>query len=363
LSEELELALSKELLRAYCQINGTLFRSALKRPVLKLANSKTFLGRWDSEVRTLEINRSFALNHAWTSVVEVLKHEMAHQYVDEVLGDSGAGHGPSFRSVCERFCIDPRASGIPTSQTDGAAQNQEEERVLTRVARLLALADSPNENEAHAAMSAAQRLMLRHNIDRAGASSSPVTGGDRRYGFRQVGRISGRMQECERVLASLLVSHFFVDAIWVPAYEPTTGRSGTVLEICGTPANLEMAVYVHTFLTHTAESLWQTHKKTTGTTSNRERQTFLAGVIIGFQERLSREKEVHEGEGLVWVGDAGLKDYMKARHPYVRHFRRAGRARTSTREQGKNAGRDIILRKPIDAPSRERGLMLTRGSR
>ncbi len=348
LNASLEAALLRELQQAHRQIDASLFRHSLRPVVLELSNARSFLGRWHADARTIEINRDFAVHHPWTSVLEVLKHEMAHQYVDEVLGEPNAGHGAAFRSVCERFRIDPRASGVPDPRTPG----DDEERVLTRVARLLALADSPNENEAHAAMSAAQRLMLRYNIDQAAASQ------DRRYGFRQVGRITGRIQESERLLGALLVDHFFVDAIWVPAYEPSTGRSGSVLEICGTPANLDMAVYVHAFLTHTAQRSWEAHQKATRTASNRDRQTFLAGVMLGFRERMKREHTAHVSEGLVWTGDADLNDYLRARHPHVRHLRHKGNRRTQAREQGKQAGRDIILRRPINAPVGHGGRLL-----
>ena len=354
LNASLEAALLRELQQAYRQIDASLFRNSLRPVVLELSSAQSFLGRWHAASRTIEIARSFAVHHPWTSVLEVLKHEMAHQYVDEVLGEPNAGHGAAFRDVCARFRIDPRASGVPDSRTPGA----DEERVLARVARLLALADSPNENEAHAAMSAAQRLMLRYNIDQAAAASQ-----DRRYGFRQVGRITGRIQESERLLGALLVDHFFVDAIWVPAYEPSTGRSGSVLEICGTPANLEMADYVHAFLTHTAQHSWEAHQKAARTTSNRDRQTFLAGVMLGFRERMKHEHTAHEGEGLVWAGDADLKGYLRARHPHIRHMRHQGNRRTQAREHGKQAGRDIILRRPIDAPVGNGGRLLPPRSR
>ena len=163
------------------------------------------------------------------------------------------------------------------------------------------------------------------------------------------------------MLSTLLVSHFFVDAIWVRAYEPLTGRSGTVLEICGTPANLEMAVYVHAFLTHTAQSLWEAHKKVTGTKSNRDRQTFLAGVMVGFKERMDNEQKSQQEQGLVWLRDAGIQDYVKARYPRTRNVRTYGNRRNLAREHGKNAGRDIILRKPVEGTSSDRGKLLSGG--
>ena len=221
LGAELEAALIRELREAYRQTNASLFKGALKPPALALSTASSWLGRWHTDTRTLEIGRSLATEKPWTTVLEVLKHEMAHQYVVEVLGEPDGGHGPAFREVCARLGIDPKASGLP--EEVGADADEAQERVLTRVGQLLALADSPNEHEAQAAMSAAQRLMLRYNIDQAEADTRP-----NRYGFRQVGRITGRVSESERLLAGLLGEHFFVEVIWVPAYEPSTGRSGTI---------------------------------------------------------------------------------------------------------------------------------------
>lgn len=354
LSAELEAALVRELREAYRQTNASLFRNALRPPTLELSGASTWLGRWCSATRTLEIGRALAVEQPWTLVLEVLKHEMAHQYVDEVLGEPDMGHGPAFRDVCERLGIDPKASGLPSDQA--ACEDETQERVLTRVARLLALADSPNENEAKAAMSAAQRLMLRYNIDQAEAATSP-----QHYGFRQVGRITGRVSESERLLAGLLGEHFFVEVIWVPAYEPTVGKSGSVLEICGSDANLEMASYVHAFLSHTAQRLWDSYQQDTGLRSNRDRQTFLAGVILGFHERLNDERVQHEGRGLVWVGDAELEGYLRRRHPHIRRVRLRGNRRTEARERGKEAGRSIVLRKPVQGRSKSGGKILPPG--
>jgi hypothetical protein len=349
----LEIALLHELQQAHQQLNAVLFNNSLRPVVLALTDTSSILGRWHSETRTIEINRAFAIHQPWVHVIEVLKHEMAHQFVDQILGQKNDGHGELFRSVCQRFCIDPRASGLPNAHPP----SEQEERVLSRVARLLALADSPNTHEAHAAMSAAQRLMLRYNIDQARLAS-----GQSRYEFRQVGHITGRIQESERILAALLIEHFFVNALWVQAYVPMTGKSGSVLELCGTPANLEMAEYVYAFLSHTAQQLWNAHQKSTKC-SGRDRQTYLAGVMLGFRERLARESTAQQCEGLVWAGDPGLDAYLRARHPHTRRLVRYGNRRTQAREHGKRAGREIVLRRPFEAQPTNDGRLLPSKSR
>src|SRR6516225_3292601 len=101
LTASLERALLRELVAEWQRINAAHFRSALALPSLVLSSSTSHLGRWLGDVRVIELSRPMVLAESWAVVVEVLRHEMAHQYVHEVLGEtSEAPHGPAFRGVC-----------------------------------------------------------------------------------------------------------------------------------------------------------------------------------------------------------------------------------------------------------------------
>jgi len=339
--------LVRELAMEWRHVNASHFKDALVAPAIALVASRAHLGRWHGATRTLEISRPMVLAHPWGAVVEVLKHEMAHQYVDEVLrARDEAAHGKAFRDVCARFGVDASAAGLP----DARPADDPRARVIERVARLLALAESPNVHEAEAAMAAAQRLMLKYNVE--------LAAGARAYAFRQLGDPSGRVGEDERVLAAILAKHFFVEVIWVPAYRVREGKRGSVLEICGTTENLAMAEYAHAFLRHTARELWEEHKKKTGSRSNRDRRTFLAGVMTGFADKLARQAQKSASEGLVWVGDADLHRFYRARHPHIRNVRYGGQRRTEAFASGKEAGKRIVLTKPIAGATNNRGRLL-----
>ena len=158
LSAELERAALHAIIRTWDDLNGALFRFRLTRPALELVDSSSRLGRWHGGLRVIELSRSLLSDHGWGILVEVLKHELAHQYVDEVLGQpDDAMHGAVFRRVCEERGIDPSAAGVPGVAKQAAV----DQHLLERIAKLLALAESSNENEAQASMSAAQRLMLK----------------------------------------------------------------------------------------------------------------------------------------------------------------------------------------------------------
>ena len=140
-------------------LNGLLFGGRLSCPTFALSDAKSRLGQWSASSRTLELSRSLLVDLRWGALVEVLKHEMAHQYVDEVLGErEEAAHGPAFRAGVQgaRHRRPRQRCSLPT---EGAEPAREELAALEKISRLLSLASSPNEHEAQAAMAAAQRLM------------------------------------------------------------------------------------------------------------------------------------------------------------------------------------------------------------
>ena len=348
LTVELERALMHELVAEYKRLNDDFFRGSLSLPSLELTDMRGRLGCWTESRRTIELSRPALLTHGWGVVSEVLKHEMAHQYVSEVLQERGeTAHGPAFRGVCARLGVDAAASGLPA-----AVQDEGERRLVDRIARLLALAESPNVHEAEAAASAAQRLMLKYNLD---VSSGPRA---RAYGFLHVGKPTGRVTEAERILAMILGKYFFVEVIWVPVYRVLEAKRGTVLELCGSEANLAMAEYVHAFLTNTSNQLWAEHKRAARIRSDRDRRVFLAGVMSGFGEKLQRQSERHREEGLVWVRDADLGGFFKKRHPRVRHVRYAGSRKNEAYAHGRAAGGRIVLRKGVSAAASSAGHLL-----
>jgi hypothetical protein len=359
LTAALEAALARELRATWHQINEAYFRGALLTPTLELVAARTTLGRWVPDTRTVEISLPLVVEKPWGVVVEVLKHEMAHQYVHEVLGEtSQTPHGAAFRDACARLGVDGRASGMPAANAAGVSDA--EEKVVVRIARLLALAESPNRHEAEAAMAAAQRLMLKHNIEQnAEQSVAAVTSNTTRaYGFVHLGRPTGRVGEHERIVAMILGKHFFVEAIWVPVYRAREAKRGSVLEICGTRSNLAIAEYAHGFLLGTAERLWKDHKRARGLGSDRERRTYMAGVMTGFADKLARQEATSRAEGLVWVKDGDLGGYLRRRHPYVRHVRHAGQKRNDTWVHGREAGRQIVLHRPVEGAATSRGRLL-----
>jgi hypothetical protein len=337
----LEAALLRELSLTWVELAQNHFRGALRPPALALTDGVRRLGAWERATRTISLSRELVFGHPWGTVREVLKHELAHQYVDEVLGiKDETAHGPAFAEVCRVRGIDATAAGVPAG---GGGPAPGPNPIVRRVMRLLALAGSANVHEAEAATNEARRLMLLHNID---AAVSLAGGG---FSFRHVGAVKARSDASARILAGILGQHFFVSVIWVPSFDAAAGRRGHVLELCGTAANLDVATYVHGFLGDTAERLWRAHKVARSIRSDRERRRFLAGVMTGVGEKLAAGERQSQKEGLVVHADAAREAFLRQRYP--RRATRSAGTLTLTRayEEGREAGRRIELRRPVGA--------------
>ncbi len=336
LDAELEAALLRELRRTYDYENYVRFRDRLKPPVIALSDTASRLGCWVRATRTLELSRPLVIERPWAEVVSVLAHEMAHQFVDEHLQvHDETAHGETFRKVCASVGIDGRAVGapIPAAGAEGA-------RVLDRIRKLLALAASANQHEAEAAMRRAHELMLRHNIETAGAAHRAG------YDVRHVGDPRKRRDRVESAIAGLLAEFFFVKVIQIPVYLPLLGKRGSSYELAGTPANLEMAVHVYEFLLGTAERLWLANWTDARIRNGRDRLAYQAGVIGGFRDKLVAERAALRGTGLVWIGDADLDTFYRDRHPRIT-TRRARVRVNGAHAAGREAGRKVVLHKPV----------------
>lgn len=343
LSAALEAALVRELLLHYALENEQRFGGKLRIPVIALGTSERRLGQWIGHARRLELSRALVLERPWVEVTSVLEHEMAHQYVEEVLGvRDETAHGETFRKVCEQRGIDARAAGAPV-----ASDGPEGDRVLDRIRKLLALAGSDNQHEAEAAMRRAHELMLRHNIENV------PTG----YEVRHLGDPRRRTNRVESDVMGLLSECFFVKVIRIPVYLPREGKHGAVYEIAGTRANVEMAAHVHAFLLATADRLWQENRRDERVRSGRDRFAYQSGVIRGFRDKLVGERTELRGTGLIWVGDSQLDRFYRARHPRI--TTRSRRVRVNeAHSAGREAGRSVVLHKPVGSGASKGGGLL-----
>lgn len=318
------------------------------------------IGQWAPATREMSFSRKLVTYSPWNEVLEVLKHEMAHQYVSEVLKITGeTSHGPTFQSVCKQYNIDAAASGSPDDTTTSTTNH-----IVEKIQSLLkkTVENGASEEEAQTAASVAHNLMLKYNIELQEKNE------ELGYTVRFLGGVTGRIQGYMSELASLLSKYYFVEIIWVTSYDPRTKKKGHELEVSGTKENVEVADYVYDFISRTAVDTWdrklkdktfkwslhQEFLKTFGATGiapqslqgfiTSARTNFLIGFVRGFREQLKQAEAKEQAAGLVLRVDPRLEEFYHTRHPHIRNIKHGGGFHNSgMRNQGFAEGQAVRL--------------------
>lgn len=349
------------------------------RPIgITLFDSDTHWGQFDNLTRTISISRKLVNEFSWHHVVGVFRHEMAHQYVAEHDPKSYAEdkpHSERFKEACRRLGIPEqfaRASlNLQTFDLDWRSEQRDEatEKILDKVKKLLALANSTNEHEALLAMERVRNLYAKYNLESLNEQSA------KNFVHLVITHRKKRMQPWEQRTISILTEHFFVKVLTFQQFDPLTGKRFHALEVIGTRENVLMAEYVYHFLLHQVEFLLS-QSIAAGTLMFRsERSSYRLGVLAGFATKLKcaekaqpTESRAHQSTSLTIIGQAlakfrdnpALEDYLAEIYPNLSR----GRKSSVTLDYrafavGQAAGRSITLNKPLSSQMGNQGRTLT----
>ncbi|OGQ89915.1 MAG: hypothetical protein A2289_09205, partial [Deltaproteobacteria bacterium RIFOXYA12_FULL_58_15] len=335
---------TRELCKHYDWFNREYLSRCLRPAVLELSSSAVNLGEWRRETRTISISLKHVMEDNWTEVLETLRHEMAHQYVDEVLGfNNSEPHGEAWRRACRLLGVWPRAKTSTECPTlDGPQDARGVGAKLRKIRKLLALAENNcNEHEVQSALNQARALMLRHNIELAEVGED-----ERDIEVRWLGEPMVRIEGHFYWVASILTKHFFVRSIWVPTYIPERARPASQLEVCGEHANVEMAEYIHDSLLRHIRFLWDHYRRDKGIKGIRARNAYWQGLLCGFESQLQSCQAKAQEQGLVWLGDSRLEAFYRQRNPRVRSTRVTAQRDSNIRRDGVDAGKKLKISRP-----------------
>jgi len=337
-------------------------RQRMRPPLFGLRDYRRTWGTWSRERREISLSRDLVLRHSWDAVMEVLLHEMAHQFAEEVLGaGEEPSHGPAFQRACHLLRANPKASGgyVPLDDRMAREPQGPEDRTVRRVRKLMALAESPNRHEAEVSMAKAHELIAKHNLQLLEQDDS------RDFGSVFVGRPALRHPREDYALANLLQEFYFVQGIWVPAYVLQKGKMGRVLEISGTDQNIRLASYVHDFVFRFIEVQWRTYNKGKGL-GRRRKTDYAGGIIEGFRSKLASENKKKKPEGkkaLIKLRDPLLEKYVAYRYPCTVSEKRGVSARDEeVVSDGRAAGKKLVIHKGISERRRGRRRLIQGGS-
>ncbi len=352
--------------KLYKEYDNVLFhyRLRLKPPVIRVAELTGSHGLWSAMTRTLTISHLLIERYPWDVVIEVLKHEMAHQVVSEVFG-GGPFHDADFKRACAMLGVADWAASatgqlpheIP--QWKHRSLSEEEEKLLKRVEKLLSLAESSNEYEAALAMQRVQHLYAKYNLERIESRRQTS------HVYAIINRKTRRIEAAESMIYSILADHFFVRVIYSTLYDAKDRCDYKVGELMGTPENVAMAEYVFHFLWNKVQSFWKDFSKRTGKGAA-SRRSYMLGVMSGFRDKLRQADQTPAGStvtseirALIKAADRELEEYVSYRHPKLTSRRwGGGRGDQGSFNAGVRDGGTITIHRGITTRSGNLGLSL-----
>jgi hypothetical protein len=324
------------------------YRRLISPPLFAVRQMGRRLGRWHPDHDEIAVSRRLVVDHPWDAVRDVLLHEMAHQLAHRLPGgEIEPAHGPVFREACKLLNADPRASGVyPTLlERITAGSVHENDRLLLKIRKLLALAGSGNRHEAEAAMGKAHHLIRKYNVDLQCLCA------DRSFVSVFVGKPALRHFREHYHLARLLQEFYFVQGIWVSAWVVEKEKMGRVLEVSGTCANVQMAHYVYDFVNRFIEASWKKFNRT-GSLNRYRKTDFAVGVVEGFREKLSgavAKCADDQSTAIVARCDPHLSRYIRSRYPRLRSIQRnGGRQDPKVIDEGVRRGRKLVIARAVE---------------
>jgi len=251
-------------------------------PTIDISSGKERLGWWDSKTKTLSISSHLIKTQVWDLVLEVLKHEMAHQYVSEFYGNADI-HGKYFKRACDKLGVHPAFIGGGKAYHTRLAEFKgqlpaDAKKMLEKVEKLMALGQSSNAAEAQAASRKANYLLNKYNLKRINLGKD-----DPDIKYLTICHKKKRTESIQKALLSVLGNYYHVNCLTSHTYHAQDDTTYKSIVLIGRKEALIVAEYVYHFLLDTAQALWQEFKRKTGAKTS-EKISFDMGFTAGIRD-------------------------------------------------------------------------------
>ncbi|MFT5701368.1 MAG: hypothetical protein ACI8ZB_004259 [Desulforhopalus sp.] len=334
---------------------------SLQPPIFEISVGEKQLGCWQSGTRSLRISERLITSYPWGITLQVLKHEMAHQYCSEVMHSQSTAHGNDFQRACSLFGVLPdfRGFSVVTEKLldnihDPGSDGANGPKTLSKIEKLLALGESSNIHEAEAALQKASVLIEQYHLQQLVASDHSS--------FIVTAIETGKKQVAtyQRHICRILQEFFFVRVVLSQAYNPRLNTMQKTIELMGTRENVAIAEYCYDFLENRLALLWNEFRMRTKSCGRTQKNSYYLGVVLGFLGKLQeqdRQANVEMGtesicKELLVVEDRRLDTFVQMHFPRLRKSSsRGSRVDKDIYQKGMEVGRTLTLTKGVGSPA------------
>ncbi len=265
LSQEMNICVKKKNF-IYCHhlypLNFTLFEHP------------NHLGYFNHYLFEIGINKLYILNTDKESLLNTIRHELAHYITFIIHGPNIQDHGTEFRKICKDYGWSKSVYRAKIAKESIKSTNND---LAKKIKKLLSLSLSKNYFEAQLATEKANQLLLKHHIEK-----DLLTEEDK-YQFVvvrifQQKQISTKLQTIAAILESFLVKPIM-----------NHGKSTVYLEIFGKKEDVEIAKYTAHFLFHHLDKLWLMEKKNSPMLKGlAAKNSFFRGLACGYKQGIKK---------------------------------------------------------------------------
>lgn len=166
--------------------------------------------------------------------------------------------------------------------------------IIEKIQKLLNLANSDNQNEAELASKKAQELLIKYNLCMA--------------------QVEVKEYDSEQIEVGRDPSDKFVNDILMKFFLVYPFKSGKFYVFNGTKENLQVAMFVRSFLKQSFKSLYKNEAKKEGWTNGSNRNAFYLGLWKGLKEQLTANQTKHDVSNALIVVTSKLANYVKSQN-------------------------------------------------
>lgn len=311
-------------------------------------NNKRMLGYFDPNFFELGFHESLMYANK-KQLNDLVRHELAHYMTFIIYGDRVQPHGSEFSSFCMQMGWSEEVfQASACLETHEESSHIEENSILRKVQKLMALSTSSNQNEAEAAMIKSQQLLLKHNID-----AKYVSRDNEEQIFLK--RIMKQKRENAKMRSiAIILGTFFVNTVY-----KRTGDS-IYLEILGNAVNIEIAEYVASFLQDELDNLWNQAQKYANLKGTIAKNSFFLGLAKGYCNKIQALKKEYTNEvaNSLMVIEKKLMDAKAMVYQRLSSTKSNGSYCRESSALGEHMGRQLSINPAINSSSSNSGALI-----
>ncbi len=222
------------------------------------------------------------------------------------------------------------------------------EKIIATIKKLLALAESDNENEARLAATKANELLLRYNLSMQSLKQASE--------IHEAQTIVGTRLPTELKFCAVIIRDFF----HVEAF--TGGNAGQrYVTFVGEPTNVDVAAFTFDFLMKAFKKGFADFSKRSGARPA-ARQAYYKGLQDGLSAQLHASRQSVQSEtGLILVKDPAIQRHLDTKYNFRKPSAARFRGDESATSAGFTDGQNMKIGRGISGSSSNSGAMLGAG--